>query len=150
MSRRPHTSAGQEPKGANRSAYALAALLAVAGTTHFAVPRFYDAIVPHRLPGPPRAWTLVSGAVEFACAAAVAAPRTRRLGAAAAAILFVAVFPANVQMAIDWHSRPLADRLVAYGRLPLQVPLVIWALKVRSGAGARAALRRPAGRRSGP
>jgi uncharacterized membrane protein len=115
----------------SRSAYALAALLAVAGTTHFVLPRFYDAIVPHQLPGSPRAWTLVSGAVELACAAAVAAPRTRRLGATAAAVLFVVVFPANVQMAVDWHTRPLPDRLVAYGRLPLQIPLVIWALRVR-------------------
>jgi uncharacterized membrane protein len=125
-------------------AYGLAALLGVAGTTHFALPHFYDAIVPHQLPGSPRAWTLVSGAVELACAAAVAIPRTRRLGATAAAVLFVVVFPANVQMAVDWHSRPLTDRLIAYGRLPLQVPLVLWALKVRGGAVS------PAGRRSGP
>lgn len=104
----------------------------MAGATHFAAPRFYDAIVPHRLPGSPRTWTLVSGVAELACALALARPRTRRLGAAAAALLFVAVFPANVQMAIDWRGRPLPDRLVAYGRLPLQVQLVIWALRVRA------------------
>ena len=144
MSRPPlgARSAERKPAGASTSsrwAYGLAALLAVAGTTHFAVPRFYDAIVPHRMPGSPRGWTLVSGAVELACAASVAHPRTRRLGATAAAVLFVVVFPANVQMAVDWHSRPLPDRLIAYGRLPLQIPLVIWALKVRTGHGRRAA-----------
>ena len=64
-------------------------------------------------------------------AAAVAAPRTRRLGATAAAALFVGVFPANVQMACDWSDRPPAARAVAWGRLPLQVPLVAWALAVR-------------------
>jgi uncharacterized membrane protein len=140
--------------GRDRSALALAALLAVAGTTHFAIPHFYDAIVPRRLPGSPRAWTLVSGVAELACAVAVARPRTRRLGATAAAILFVAVFPANIQMAMDWRGRPMPERLVAYGRLPLQIPLVIWALRVRGrqmpGVG-RLAVRKPgADRRTAP
>jgi uncharacterized membrane protein len=111
-------------------------LLGVAGLSHFAIPRFYDAIVPHAIPGSARAWTLASGVVELACAAAVALPRTRRLGATVAAVLFVAVFPANIQMAIDWRSRPALDQAIAYGRLPLQVPLVLWALAVRRAAPA--------------
>jgi uncharacterized membrane protein len=65
--------------------------------------------------------------------AAVALPRTRRLGATAAACLFVAVLPANVRMARDWSGRSPAARAVAWGRLPLQVPLVAWALAVRRG-----------------
>jgi uncharacterized membrane protein len=63
-------------------------------------------------------------------AAAVASPRTRRAGALAAAGLFVAVFPANVQMARDWRDRPAPLRLAAYLRLPLQIPLIVWALRV--------------------
>ena len=47
-------------------------------------------------------------------------------------MLFVAVFPANVQMALDAHG--LAGRTLAYARLPLQVPLVLWALRVRRSA----------------
>ena len=117
-------------------AFGLAGLLGVAGVSHFAIPRFYDAIVPHLLPGAPRAWTLASGVVELACAAAVALPRTRRLGATVAAVLFVAVFPANLQMAIDWRSRPALDQALAYGRLPLQVPLVLWALAARRASPA--------------
>jgi uncharacterized membrane protein len=115
-------------------ALGLAGLLGVAGVSHFAIPGFYDAIVPHAIPGPARAWTLASGVVELACAAAVALPRTRRLGATVAAVLFVAVFPANIQMAVDWRSRPALDQAIAYGRLPLQIPLVLWALAVRRGA----------------
>jgi uncharacterized membrane protein len=114
----------------------LAGLLGVAGVSHFVIPRFYDAIVPHLLPGPPRAWTLVSGLVELACGAAVALPRTRRLGATVAAVLFVAVFPANIQMAIDWRSRPAVDQALAYARLPLQVPLVLLAVAVRRASAA--------------
>jgi uncharacterized membrane protein len=117
-------------------AYGLAGLLGVAGVSHFAIPHFYEAIVPHALPGSARSWALVSGVAELACAAAVAMPRTRRLGATAAAVLFVAVFPANIQMAVDWRSRPAIDQAIAYGRLPLQIPLVLWALAVRSSAPA--------------
>ena len=124
-----------ERDGAARSGALLAVFLAVAGTSHFLFPRSYDAIVPPPLPGPPRAWTVVSGLAELACAAAVARRRTRRAGATAAAVLFVVVFPANVQMAIDWRDRPPAERLVAYARLPLQIPLVVWAVHVRRRAG---------------
>jgi uncharacterized membrane protein len=53
-----------------------------------------------------------------------------------AAVLFVAVFPANIQMAVDWRSRPIADQAIAYGRLPLQIPLVLWALAVRRASAA--------------
>jgi uncharacterized membrane protein len=117
-------------KPTSRSAFGLAALLAGAGAIHFLRPRPYDQIIPSRLPGRPRTWTYVSGLAELGCAAAIALPRTRRTGALAAASLFVGVFPANVKMAYDWRDRPLGMRAAAYGRLPLQAPLVLWALKV--------------------
>jgi uncharacterized membrane protein len=115
-------------------AAALAALLTTTGALHLVVPAPFDAIIPRALPGTPRCWTLASGVAELAVAAAVAAPRTRRHGAAAAAALFIAVFPANLKMARDWANRPVALRAVAWGRLPLQAPLVLWALRVRRGA----------------
>ena len=108
----------------------LALFLAAAGVSHFVVPRFYDAIVPHALPGAPRAWTIGSGIAELGCAALVVDPRTRRLGALAAFVLFVAVFPANVQMAVDWADEPPARRVASLARLPLQVPLLVWAWRV--------------------
>jgi uncharacterized membrane protein len=46
----------------------------------------------------------------------------------------VSVFPANVQMARDWRRRPWPDRAGAYARLPLQVPMVAHALRVRREA----------------
>lgn len=115
---------------AARDARALAALLTLTGTLHFVAPAPFDRIVPAGLPGGARRWTYLSGAAELAVAAALAHPRTRRLGGLAAATLFAAVFPANLKMAVDWrHARP-ALRAVAYGRLPLQVPLVWWGLRV--------------------
>jgi uncharacterized membrane protein len=119
----------------HRPAAALTALLTTTGTLHLVRPAAFDAIVPRVLPGPARFWTLASGVAELALAAAVAVPRTRRTGAAAAAGLFVAVFPANVQMALDWSDRSAAARTVAWCRLPLQVPLVLWALRVRGRPG---------------
>ncbi|WNB85369.1 MauE/DoxX family redox-associated membrane protein [Cellulomonas sp. ATA003] len=127
----PHVAA--PPTGSSpAAALGLAALLTAAGVTHLTHPRLYDRLVPRWL-GRPRAWVLGSGVVELACAAAVAVPRTRHAGALATAGLFVAVFPGNVQMALDsrpgarsWARRPV----VAWGRLPLQVPLVLWAWRV--------------------
>jgi uncharacterized membrane protein len=114
----------------SRTALGLAALLLTSGTAHFARPEPFDRIVPRGLPGSRRTWTYVSGVAELAVAAALLSPRTRRLGGLAAAGLFAGVFPANIKMAVDWrHAAPL-PRAIAYGRLPLQVPLVLWGLKV--------------------
>ncbi|MEV2245568.1 DoxX family protein [Streptomyces sp. NPDC049970] len=105
----------------------LAGLMAAAGAAHLAAPEPFDALVPRALPGSPRAWTRASGAVELALAAGLALPGTRRLSARATALFFVGVFPANVKMAYDWRNRPAPVRALAYGRLPLQLPLYLWA-----------------------
>ncbi|MFD4604589.1 DoxX family protein [Streptomyces sp. NPDC058464] len=113
-----------------RSPLLLAGLLAAAGVAHFAAPKSFDATIPKALPGSPRAWTYGSGAVELALAAGIALPRTRAVAARAAAAFFVGVFPANVQMAVDWQKRPEPLRTAALARLPLQIPLVLWAREV--------------------
>ena len=111
--------------GAARS---LAALLLVTGSLHFVVPAPFDAIVPGFL-GAPRLWTYASGVAELACAAGLLVPRTRRAAGWACAALFVAVFPANLQMAVD-ALRGDGSVLVSLLRLPLQVPLVVCAVYV--------------------
>ncbi|MGW6060279.1 DoxX family protein [Streptomyces sp. NPDC055189] len=120
-----------------RSPLLLAGLLAGAGVAHLAAPKAFDATVPRSLPGSQRSWTYGSAVVEFALAAGVALPRTRRPAALATAAFFVGVFPANVKMAVDWQSRPAPLKAAAIGRLPLQVPLVLWARNV-AGAARRA------------
>ncbi|WP_369213125.1 DoxX family protein [Streptomyces flavofungini] len=121
---------------APRSPLLLAGLLAGAGAAHLAMPEPFDAMVPRALPGSPRTWTYASAAVELALAAGVALPRTRRTAALAAGAFFVGVFPANVRMAVDWKNRPAPLRAAAIGRLPLQVPLVLWARNVARGGRA--------------
>jgi uncharacterized membrane protein len=104
------------------------------GVLHFAVPAPFDAIVPPWIPGPARFWTYASGVAELAVGGAVASRSTRRLGAAAAVGLFVAVYPANVQMAWDWRRKPWPYAVAAVGRLPLQYPMITHALRVRAEA----------------
>ncbi len=128
-------------RGRAASPYLLSLVLAVAGVNHFVNPEVYDRIIPSFLPAP-RLLTHVSGVAELVCAALVALPRTRRAGGWATAVLFVAVFPANVQMALDGglpgRGPLLGSATVAWLRLPLQVPLVVWAVRVaRSAASAR-------------
>ena len=114
------------------SPYLLAGFLAGAGALHFLKPEPYEALIPGFL-GNPRPWIYASGVAELACAAAVAVPRTRERGALATALLFVAVFPGNIYMAFDPGPVP---RWIAIARLPLQIPLILWALQVRRDARA--------------
>lgn len=108
------------------SPYILVGALTFTGMTHVLSPGFYDGLIPPFLPAP-RAWIYASGLLEVACATAVAVPATRRRGALASAVLLVAVFPGNIYMAFEPGTLP---RWLALARLPLQVPLVLWALNV--------------------
>ena len=117
--------------------WALAGLLAVAAVGHFAKPQFFEPLIPEALPGRPRDWVLGSGVGEAATAVLVALRPTRRLGGLVAALLFVAVFPGNLTMAWDaWQTRAEqpGNAAIALLRLPLQIPLVWWALRVRRNA----------------
>ncbi len=122
----------------------LAGLMAGSGTLHLVAPGLYRRIVP-RVLGHAGAVVAVSGVCELACAALLLVPATRRLGAYATVALLVAVFPANVQMAVDGglgggpFPLGLGGAMVAWLRLPLQVPLVLWALRLREDAAGPAA-----------
>jgi uncharacterized membrane protein len=111
-------------------AYRLAALLLGVGTLHFVAPKQFDGIIPVELPGSPRFYTYASGVAEVSIGAALLARSTRRLAALAAAALFVAVFPGNLNMVRLWWDKPWPMRIIALARLPLQIPMVTTALKV--------------------
>ena len=124
-------------KASQRSAIRLAGLLLGVGVLHFVRPEPFDGMVPRALSGDARTYTYASGVAEIAVAGALAVPRTRRLGGSLAAALFLAVFPANVQMAVTWLRSPKLSpvaKAVSLARLPLQIPLVTEALKVRRTA----------------
>lgn len=115
----------------------LAGMMIGSGVLHMIVPRAYERIVPRRL-GNPRRVVYLSGVAELACGALLLAPGTRKAGGWATAALLAAVFPANVQMALDAGTEHQAIKQVptpvfraaALARLPLQVPMVLRALRV--------------------
>ncbi len=118
----------------DRRALGLAALIGGAGVLHFVRPELFDAIVPDWMPGSKRSVTLVSGAVEITGALLVAIPRTRRIGGWLCFLTLLGVYPANVQSALDGGladaAPPFDSALVAWLRLPLQIPLLVWARRV--------------------
>lgn len=100
----------------------------LAGAMHFAIPRVYAAIVPDWLPGSRRAIVYASGVAEIAGGLALQHPRTRRLGSAWSVATLLAVFPANVHMALHPERfRVPGGRRALYLRLPLQALAIAWA-----------------------
>ncbi len=102
--------------------------------THFIFPKPFDTIMPPFLPGDPRFWTYLSGLAELVIAALLfvsldkkfAGKPIRLWGVYAAFALFVAVFPANIYMAMEWSSREFPAPLFAFARLPIQLGLFYW------------------------
>jgi uncharacterized membrane protein len=122
------STADVEDPRVRRSRLVGAGLLAGMGVLHLVVPTAFDGAIPGWVPGRPRFWTLLSGVWELASAALIANPRTTKVGGYAAAATFVAVYPANIQMAID-NPPTTALGVGMLLRLPLQLPMVAWALK---------------------
>jgi uncharacterized membrane protein len=111
------------------------ALFLLSGTIHLVRPEVFTPIVPDLLPAH-RLIVYLSGVAELACAAGLVWRRTRRLAGLASAALLVAVFPANVTMAVDaWRSWDDGGHSGWYVvgtlvRLPLQLPLIWWVWRV--------------------
>ena len=123
-----------ERQASQSAAYRIAALLLGIGTVHFLAPKPFDDIIPAELPGSPRFYTYASGVAEVGIGALLLARRTRRSAALAAVALFVGVFPANVNMVRLWWDKPWPMRIIALARLPLQIPMITEALKIRRNA----------------
>lgn len=98
-----------------------------AGIMHFVIPRTYAAIVPRWLPAH-RALVYASGVAEIAGGAGVLHPRTRRAASWWSIATLVAVFPANVEMALHAgrYSVP-GGAITLWARLPVQIAFIAWA-----------------------
>lgn len=98
-----------------------------AGVMHFVIPRTYEAIVPNWLSNP-RGLVYASGVAEIAGGAGVLHPRTRRLASLWSIATLVAVFPANLHMALNPDRFPVpGGRLALWARLPFQALFIAWA-----------------------
>ncbi len=109
---------------------ALAATFTVAGIGHFVTPKLFEAVVPRWVPKP-RAAVYATGVVELACAAGLIT-EAGWAGPLSAALL-LAVWPANVQMAVDERraGKPLVRQVALWARVPMQVPMIRTALAAR-------------------
>jgi uncharacterized membrane protein len=108
-----------------KSEIALGVLFGAAGLNHLWHPLFYLAIMPPYLPWP-RMLVFVSGLAEAALGIAVMIPQSRRTAAWGLMALLVAVFPANIQMALHPNLYPGIPPLLLWLRLPLQPVLALW------------------------
>ena len=113
----------------SRSQKALAGFFAFAGTMHFVIPRSYEATMPPYL-SRRREAVVVSGIAEIAGGAAILHPCTRRFGRWWLLALLLAVFPANVHMAVNPDQVEGLDervpRWALWARLPLQPLAMLW------------------------
>ena len=106
----------------------LVGILGASGALHLTRPETYEPLMPSFVPAH-RQVIYGSGVAELLCAAGLLHPRTQRVAGYASAALLVAVFPGNLKMADDARrSRSTRFKQIAYGRLPLQWPMIRIAL----------------------
>lgn len=106
----------------------LSALFIAAGVAHFVMPEVYVAIMPPYLPAP-LALVYISGVFEILGGVGLFIPKLRRPAAWGLVALLIAVFPANIHMAL--HQLPMGDvqpsQASLWLRLPMQFVLIAWA-----------------------
>ena len=104
----------------------LALVFVAAGANHFLSEAFYLRMLPPYLPAH-RALVFLSGVAEVALGILVLIPKLTRLSAWGLIALLIAVFPANVQMALHPELFPEFNPAILWLRLPLQAVLIAWA-----------------------
>ncbi len=106
----------------------------IAGALHFVKPEPYRAIMPKWVPAPD-AMVALSGVAEIAGGAGLAVPGTRRPAGWGAAASLIAIFPANLEMALHPERFPQVPggRHALWARLPLQALFIAWVLDAAHG-----------------
>lgn len=105
--------------------YLLAAFFVTAGVYHFVNPQFYLRMMPPYLP-----WheglVFLSGLCEIGLGLLVLVPRYMRLAGWGLVALLIAIFPANLHMALNTHHFPEVSPAALYLRLPFQLVFIAW------------------------
>lgn len=104
---------------------ALAAFFVAAGANHFVFTDFYISIIPPYLPYP-RELVWISGVAEIAGGIGLLVERWRPAARWGLILLLLAVFPANLHMALEPDDFSRFPRWALYLRLPLQVVFLAW------------------------
>jgi uncharacterized membrane protein len=102
-------------------------VMTFAGVMHFVKPHWYERIMPSYLPAH-RELVYASGVAEIVGALGTMHPRTRKPAGIFLIATLVAVFPANVDMAInaDQYRDVPGGQAALIARLPLQALFVWW------------------------
>jgi uncharacterized membrane protein len=112
----------------------LAGILGASGVIHLARPQTYEPLMPDFVPAH-REVILASGVLELLCAGGLLNPGTRQLAGWASVALLLGVYPANIKMAVDASRTHHAGfKAAAFGRLPLQLPMIWSAWKAARSA----------------
>lgn len=113
------------PVTRDRATDVLAGVLGGVGSLHFVAGEFLEAILPRWVPAK-RAVVYGSGALEMVCALGLAR-RKRWAGPLSAAVL-LAIWPANIQMALDAgtgrHAGIWDSPIAMWARVPVQLPMI--------------------------
>ena len=111
---------------------AIGATFIATGVLHFLRPRMYEAIMPRYLPAH-RELVLASGVAEIAGGAGMLHPKTRRVAGKWLIATLLAVFPANVEMALRPERFKKIPKSLLYARLPLQGAMIalVWKTTAR-------------------
>ena len=99
------------------------------GINHFVMPKTYQAIMPRYLPAH-RELVLASGVAEALGGAGVLSERTRKLAGWWLILTLLAVFPANLHMALHPERYEKVPEAALWARLPVQALLVLWVWRV--------------------
>jgi uncharacterized membrane protein len=108
------------------SLYSMVIFYVAAGINHFWHPRMYKSIMPPYLPYH-LPLVYISGICEIAFALLLLPAFTRWLAAWLIIAMLIAIFPANIQMAINYSRRHNPYTWLAILRLPIQLLLIAWA-----------------------
>ncbi|WP_236612474.1 hypothetical protein [Picosynechococcus sp. NKBG15041c] len=101
-------------------------MFVLAGLNHFLSTDFYLRMMPPYLP-----WHIalvyISGIAEILLGILLLIPKTSAIAAWGLIALLIAVFPANLQMALNPNTFPEFSEVALWVRLPLQAVLIAWA-----------------------
>jgi uncharacterized membrane protein len=114
------------PRAVSVARWVLALFLVAAGANHFRMPQTYLGMMPAWLPWP-LALNGISGAAEILGGVGLLVGPARRLAGWGLVALLVAVFPANVHVALQGHM-PGFDfsPAILWLRLPFQAVFLAW------------------------
>lgn len=108
------------------SKWLFALIFITTGILHFARSEVFLRIVPTVLPFP-LFLVYLSGVFEITLGILLLIPKYKRFAAWCLIALLIAVYPANIYMAMNTHLFPDINPMLIYLRLPLQFVLIAWA-----------------------